>query len=198
MRLRLRKKVVGAIFSSTSALTLTLTCILDMKNIILTGFMGTGKSSVGRWLAHELNISFADTDDLIEKRAGMGINEIFAQFGEGYFRQLESAVIEELSSSAGMVISTGGGAIVNQSNLEMLKRKGIIICLTASVDTILSRIGNGDERPLLAKGDSREVVSGLLKLREPFYKKADFIIDTTAKSINDIVKEIIGIVSSRQ
>ena len=169
-----------------------------MKNIILTGFMGTGKSSVGKRLAHELNVRFVDTDDLIEKRAGMGINEIFAQFGEGYFRQLESAVIEELSSSAGMVISTGGGAIVNQSNLEMLKKKGIIICLTASVDAILSRIGNGDERPLLAKGDSREVVSGLLKLREPFYKKADFIIDTTAKSINDIVKEIIEIVSSRQ
>ena len=160
--------------------------------------MGTGKSSVGRWLAHELNISFADTDDLIEKRAGMGINEIFAQFGEGYFRQLESAVIEELSSSAGMVISTGGGAIVNQSNLEMLKRKGIIICLTASVDTILSRIGNGDERPLLAKGDSREVVSGLLKLREPFYKKADFIIDTTGKGIKEVVNEILKIVGSKQ
>jgi len=167
-----------------------------MKNIILTGFMGTGKSSVGRRLAHELHVRFADTDDLIEKRAGMGINEIFAQFGEGHFRQLESAVIEELSSSAGMVISTGGGAIVNQSNLEMLKRKGIIICLTASVDAILSRIGNGDERPLLAKGDSREVVSGLLKLREPFYKKADFIIDTTEKSVGQVVKEVLKIADS--
>ena len=128
----------------------------------------------------------------------MGLNEIFAQFGEGYFRQLESAVIAELSSSTGMVISTGGGAIINPLNLAALKRNGVVICLTASVNTILSRIGNGDERPLLAKGDSREVVSGLLKLREPFYEKADFIIDTTAKSIKEVVNEILKIVGSKQ
>ena len=196
MRLRLRKKVVGAIFSSTSALTLT--CILDMKNIILTGFMGTGKTAVGRQLARKLNIPFIDTDDLIEKEAGRSIAQIFAGHGEDYFRRLESKVIDDVSSKTNMVIATGGGAIVNPKNLEALKKGGIVICLTASIDAILSRIDNGDERPLLAKGDSREVVSGLLKLREPFYEKADFIIDTTAKSIKEVVNEILKIVGSKQ
>lgn len=152
--------------------------------------MGTGKSSVGRRLARELNVRFVDTDDLIEKDAGISISEIFAKLGEAYFRQLESKVIDEISSGEGVIIATGGGAIVNPKNLEALKKNGIVICLTASVDAILSRVGSGDERPLLVKGDKKKVISDLLKQREPFYKKADFIIDTTAKSVGDVVEEI--------
>ncbi|MBI5328387.1 MAG: shikimate kinase [Deltaproteobacteria bacterium] len=166
-----------------------------MKNIVLTGFMGTGKSSVGRRLAKELNLKFVDTDDLIEKKAGMGISEIFAKFGEGYFRLLESKVIHEISSNTDMVIATGGGAIINPLNFETLKRNGTIICLTASIDEIFSRIGKGDERPLISEGDNKEVISNLLKAREPFYKKTDFIIDTTAKTVGEVVKEIKKIVS---
>lgn len=167
-----------------------------MKNIVLTGFMGTGKSQVGRRLAKELNIQFVDTDDLIEKEAGKSIAQIFAQLGEGYFRSLESKVINQLSAigyqPSAKVIATGGGAIVNPKNLEALKKSGIVICLTASVESILSRIGSSDERPLLAKGNKKQIISDLLKQREPFYKKADFIIDTTAKSIDEVVKEIKG------
>ncbi|MBI5047329.1 MAG: shikimate kinase [Deltaproteobacteria bacterium] len=161
-----------------------------MKNIVLTGFMGTGKSSVGRRLAKELNLKFIDTDDLIEKEAGIDINEIFTKFGEGYFRLLESKVVHEISSNTNMVIATGGGTIVNPLNFEILKRNGTIICLTASIDAIFSRIGKGDERPLISKDDKREAISDLLKAREPFYKKTDFIIDTTAKTIGEVVKEI--------
>lgn len=161
-----------------------------MKNIVLTGFMGTGKTSVGKRLAKELNLKFVDTDDLIEKEAGASIKEIFAKFGEGYFRRLESKVINEISSHTDMVISTGGGAVVNLLNLEALKKSSIIISLTASIDTILLRIGNGDERPLISQGDAKEAVSNLLKVREPFYKKADFIIDTTGKTISDVAEEV--------
>lgn len=166
-----------------------------MKNIVLTGFMGTGKSSVGRHLANELNIKFIDTDDLIEKEAGICINEIFAKFGETYFRRLESKVINEVSSDTNMVIATGGGVIVNPLNLEALKKNGIVVCLTASIEIILSRVGIGDERPLISEGDKKEAISNLLKVREPFYKKADFIVDTSAKTVGEVVEEIKKIVS---
>jgi shikimate kinase len=166
-----------------------------MKNIIITGFMGTGKSSVGRRLAKELNMKFVDTDGLIEREAKMPISEIFAQFGEDQFRKLESKVISEVSACTGAVISTGGGAIINPLNLEALKRNGVIVCLAASVNAILSRIGKGNERPLLSVGNKEEIISNLLKAREPFYKKADFIIDTTEKGIGEVVGEIIRIVA---
>lgn len=160
--------------------------------------MGTGKSSVGRRLARELNLTFVDTDDLIEKEAGKSIAQIFASNGEDYFRKLESKVINELSAishqPSAKVIATGGGAIVNPENLEALKKSGIVICLTASIDAILSRVGSGDERPLIAADDKKEKVSNLLKAREPFYKKADFIIDTTTKSVKEVVNEILKIV----
>ncbi|MBI5874458.1 MAG: shikimate kinase [Deltaproteobacteria bacterium] len=166
-----------------------------MKNIVLTGFMGTGKTAVGRRLARELNLTFIDTDDLIEKEAGKSIAQIFAAHGEDYFRSLESKAIDDVSSKTKIVIATGGGAIVNPENLEALKKNGIVIYLTASIDAILSRVGNGDERPLIACGDKREKISALLKAREPFYKKADFIIDTTTKTVGEVVKEIKKIVS---
>ena len=161
-----------------------------MKNIILTGFMGTGKTSVGKRLAKELNLKFIDTDDLIEKEAGICINEIFAKYGEAYFRRLESKVIDEVSSDKNLIIATGGGAVINPTNLLALKKNGILICLTASIDVILSRIGSGDERPLISEGDKKETISNLLKAREPFYKKADFIVDTTTKTVGEVVKEI--------
>ena len=161
-----------------------------MKNIILTGFMGTGKTSVGKCLAKELNLKFIDTDDLIEKEAGIYINEIFTKFGETYFRQLESKVINEVSSGANMIIATGGGAVVNPLNLLALKKNGILICLTASIDVILSRVGSGDERPLISEDDKKGAISNLLKVREPFYKKADFIVDTTTKTVGEVIKEI--------
>ena len=167
-----------------------------MKNIILTGFMGTGKTSVGKRLAKELNLKFIDTDDLIEKEAGICINEIFAKYGEAYFRRLESKVIDEVSSDKNLIIATGGGAVINPTNLLALKKNGILICLTASIDVILSRIGSGDERPLISEGDKKETISNLLKVREPFYKKADFIVDTTAKSIKEVVKEVLKIVET--
>ena len=161
--------------------------------------MGTGKTSVGKRLAKELNLKFIDTDDLIEKEAGICINEIFTKFGETYFRQLESKVTNEVSSDANMVIATGGGAVINPLNFLALKKNGILICLTASIDVILSRVGSGDERPLLSEGDKhvpegfnrgKEAISNLLKVREPFYKKADFIVNTTTKTIGEVVEEI--------
>lgn len=160
------------------------------NNIVLSGFMGTGKSSVGKRLANKLNVKFIDTDDLIEKEAGICISEIFAKYGEAYFRRLESQIIYKVSFYTNMVIATGGGAVINPINLEALQRSSVVICLIASVDVILSRVGINDERPLISEGDKKESISKLLKIREPFYKKADIIVDTSEKQVDEIVDEI--------
>ncbi|MBI5287028.1 MAG: 3-dehydroquinate synthase [Deltaproteobacteria bacterium] len=161
-----------------------------MKNIVLTGFMGTGKSSVGRRLAEELSLRFVDTDDLIEERAGLSISEIFKRFGERRFRSLEKEVIKWLSSRCNLVIATGGGAVMDEENLLNLKRNGVIICLMASPEVILARVGNRDERPLLPENGRKEAILKLLKEREPFYSKAGHTIDTTDKKVEDVVEEV--------
>lgn len=164
-------------------------------NIALTGFMGTGKSTVGRRLARELGLRFFDLDDLIEKEAGLPVKEIFNTHGEGRFRQMESTVIEKLSSGLfgrGIVISTGGGAVVNPVNRKMLKSWGILVCLRASVDEILKRVGGKDDRPLLSGHDKKTAVERLLRYREEAYRDSDFTVDTTGLKIEDVVEKIKG------
>ena len=161
-----------------------------MKNIILTGFMGTGKSSVGRRLAKELNCQFIDTDDLIEKEVGLKIPLIFDRYGEASFRAVEKKVVKDVVLKDNQVIATGGGAIIGEENLAALKASGLIVCLTSSVDTILSRIGTGKERPLLNQSDKRDAIERILDYRKPFYAKADLCIDTTNKRIDEVVAEI--------
>jgi shikimate kinase len=162
-------------------------------NVVLTGFMGTGKTSVGRRLAVELGLEFLDTDDLIEKEARMSINEIFGEFGEGRFRKLEREVIKRVSSTMdGIVLSTGGGAVIDGTNRERLKGWGKVICLSASVDTILARVRGQDERPLLSNEDKRKSIQRLLTEREPFYNESDLIVDTTTKGVDEVISEIKG------
>ncbi len=162
--------------------------------------MGTGKSSVGRRLARELGCEFLDTDELIEDEARIPIKEIFRDLGEARFRELEREVIKRVTSTMeGLVLSTGGGAIIDGSNRERLKRWGKVICLSASTEKILGRVGGQDERPLLSKGaegaegserDKKQSIDRLLKEREPFYNESDLIIDTTAKGLDEVVSEI--------
>src|SRR5262245_34753784 len=120
-----------------------------IQNLALIGFMGTGKSSVGRSLADHLRFGFVDTDELIECRAGQTISEIFKQHGEPVFRDLESKVVTELSSQQRLVISTGGGLAANPENLASLKTHALVVCLWASPDTIWERVRLQSHRPLL-------------------------------------------------
>lgn len=169
------------------------------RNIALTGFMGTGKSTVGRRLAAELGLKFLDIDDLIEKDAGMPIREIFKKDGEARFRRLESSVIEKLSSGAygnGVVISTGGGAVVNPANRSLLKSWATLVCLRASVDEILRRVGDKVDRPLLSAPDKRAAVERLLGERQQAYLDADFTVETTGRGVDDIVAEIKGLIET--
>ena len=164
-------------------------------NIILVGFMGTGKSSVGERLSKIIGKKYFDVDKIIEEREKRSIPEIFSEKGEDYFRRVESEVIKELAKTDESVISTGGGAIVRKENLENLRRKGLLICLTARPEVILKRTEKEGERPLLdAALDKRiNTIKKLLEKREPFYKKADVTIDTSFLSVSQVVDEIVKI-----
>ena len=162
-----------------------------MKNIILTGFMGTGKTAVGRRLAMLLNMELIDVDTEIEKSQQMSINEIFRQFGEPGFREIETEMIQKLSERKDVIISTGGGAVLKQKNMDALRKQGVIICLMASPQTILKRTSHNSNRPLLKVEDPFEKIKELLNFRKPFYEKADILIDTEDKTPLQIAEEII-------
>jgi len=161
-----------------------------MKNIVLTGFMGTGKTEVGREIARLLGYNFVDADDEIVKAEGMPITEIFAKKGEPYFRDLETKIIKALSKRTNSVISTGGGAVLREENLSALRENGIIVLLTARAETIYQRTKGDSTRPLLQVDDPLKKINELLSARMPYYMKADIVIDTEGKSPLEIAEEI--------
>jgi shikimate kinase len=164
-----------------------------MKNIILVGFMGTGKTTIATAVANRLKMRYVSTDNLIEKKENRTINEIFQKSGEDYFRGVESAVIRDVSCMEGLVVDTGGGAVIREENMAYMKSGGIVICLTADEETIMGRTKKYKHRPLLNVEDPKRKISDLLAKRAPFYAKADHTIDTgklTAKQVVDKVVEI--------
>ncbi len=162
-------------------------------NIILTGFMGTGKTSIGREAAARTGRPFVDTDDVIVQRAGKSIPEIFAQDGEPAFRALETAICAEMAAPGGLVLATGGGAVVNPANREALAAGGTLICLEAAPETILRRVGRGDERPMLAAGDPLARIHALLAERAAAYAAIPHHLDTTRLAIPAAAERVMGI-----
>jgi shikimate kinase len=162
-----------------------------IQNLALIGFMGTGKSSVGRALADQLNFQFVDTDELIETRAGKTITQIFAENGEASFRDLEKCVVTDLKDQQKIVISTGGGLATNPENLESLKVHSLVVCLWASPEGIWERVRNQTHRPLLQTPDPLAKIRDLLTKREPFYKQADVLVNTERRSIKEVVQHVL-------
>ncbi len=160
-------------------------------NIILTGFMGTGKSVVGKLVAKKTGLIFLDTDEMIIKVAGKSINSIFEEDGEGAFRRIETLVLSEVCKNKGQVIATGGGAVTIEDNLRIMKDSGLLVALTASPDTILNRIEDEVHRPLLKMDNSKQKIEELLSKRLAYYKKADIVIDTTDISPDAVAEKII-------
>jgi shikimate kinase len=165
--------------------------IEERRNVILCGFMATGKTSVGKRLAEIMRYSFLDLDAVIEEEAGIPIPEIFSSQGEPAFRKLESEMVQRVAAKSGYVIATGGGTIANPQNLETLKRCGVVITLTADIPTILLRVGSGEDRPML-QGDRLERIRTLMELRTPAYAKADILCDTSTLSIDEVARLILN------
>jgi len=160
-------------------------------SVILTGFMGTGKTTIGRQLAQRLGKGFVDTDQRIEQLDGRSVADIFAAAGEGYFRELERRVVAE-AVKLDAVIATGGGAIMDAANFERMHAAGPIICLTADIDVILQRTARDSSRPLLGAQERRQRVEELLRTRTVAYARADVIIDTSTRSVDSILDDIIA------
>jgi shikimate kinase len=160
------------------------------KNIILTGFMGVGKTSIGTRLAGDLGYTFVDTDELIEADQKITITEIFSTFGEPYFRDVETRIIRTVLEGENQVVSTGGGAVIRDENREVFKEAGLVVCLTARPDVIYERIKHETHRPLLKVSDPMTRIRDLLESRAKFYSQADLIIDTSEKSVDEAVRVI--------
>ena len=165
------------------------------RNIVITGFMGTGKTAVGRIVARGLGRRFVDMDEEIERRAGRSIAEIFAAEGESAFRGVETALCQELSAEKGLIIATGGGALVDPENRELMINSGIVICLTASADEIVHRLNEIDvsTRPLLNATDPREELERLLQTRREIYRSFPWQIDTTTLSQEEVAARVIAL-----
>ena len=166
-------------------------------NIALVGFMGTGKTSAGKLAAKKLDLKYVDTDEEIEKQAGITVSEIFSNFGEPYFRDLETKTIKEISKGGGQVISCGGGAVLRDENIKNLKVGSIVVCLSASPEAIFERIKHETHRPLLQVPDPKKRIRELLAERAPHYAKADETIDTTNLTVELVAAKIIELVKAR-
>ncbi len=160
-------------------------------NIILTGFMGTGKTEVGKKLAELLNYEFIDTDILIEKDQKISITEIFAKFGENYFRDTESKIVEAVSKLDKKIISTGGGVVLRKENMAQLRKNGKIVNLRAKPSAIYERLKDKKDRPLLQKPDVLSEINKLLDFRKKYYDDCDLKFDTDENAPSEIAEKIV-------
>jgi len=163
-------------------------------NIALIGFMGVGKTAVGKVLAEKLGMSFVELDLLIEQKAGKSIPEIFQQEGEIAFRELEMRVTEEVANKKKAVIACGGGIVLNKINIDWLRKSARMVYLTASPGVILKRVANEEgQRPLLEVDNPTLAIREMLSFRKPFYERAaDIIIDTSKLDIDAVAEQIIS------
>ena len=162
-------------------------------NIVLVGFMGSGKSSIGRMVATLLGFQFVDTDRIIVERAGMEIPDLFAREGESAFRDLETSALNSLGHLARCVIATGGGAILREQNRALLRDLGFVVGLTVSEEKILERVSRNARRPLLQTANPRETITRMLAERRPFYEEAaQFTLDTSDLSHAQAAEVILG------
>jgi shikimate kinase len=157
----------------------------------LVGFMGVGKSSVGRIVAEQLRFDFVDTDDLVQERIGRPIAEIFAQEGEVAFRRYERAIVEDLAARDNLVIATGGGLICAPENLESLRAHALIVCLWASANTIWERVRDQTHRPLLQSPDPKATIAELLARRGPIYRQAGVLVGADLRTPREVAQQVV-------
>ncbi|MNO93639.1 Shikimate kinase [compost metagenome] len=163
----------------------------SQQNIILIGMMGTGKSTIGKWLAQHLAYHLVDLDATLEAYEGCSIASIFSNHGEAYFRQAETDMLQKVLTSSKQVIATGGGAVLKQENCELMKQGGWVVALTAEVEDIVSRVQGDRSRPLLA-GNAEERIRTILEERKSAYLFADYTVDTSLFSVEQVGSMILA------
>ena len=171
---------------------------MSKKNLVLIGFMGTGKSSVGKALAKRTGRALIDVDQRIEEKEKRRIADIFEKDGEVAFRRLEKDAIREAAKSSGAIITTGGGAVIDPENLSILKVGGVLVALEASPETIFQRVKDSRHRPLLHSNDVPAEIRRLLEARRPYYQKADLTFVTDGKSAAQVAEEIAAKLASSE
>ena len=171
---------------------------MNDKNIVLIGFMGTGKSSVGKILAKRLHRVWIDIDLRIEETQKRKIADIFEKEGEAHFRQLEKDAIKEAAQGTQRVITTGGGVVLDPENMERLKKNGIVVGLKAAPETIFTRVKDSRHRPLLKGGDLMAEIRRLLAQRQPLYDRADAIFHTDDKSALQVADAIVNALDNEE
>ncbi|AGO16608.1 shikimate kinase AroK [Glaesserella parasuis] len=171
----------------------------EKRNIFLIGPMGAGKSTIGRQLAQMLNMDFLDSDAVIEERAGADIDWIFDIEGETGFRKREERIINELTQSQGLVLSTGGGSVLSKDNRNVLSARGIVVYLETTVDKQFERTQRDKKRPLLQTEDPYQTLVELAKIRNPLYEEiADIILQTDEQSAKVVATQIIDMIDNLQ
>ena len=160
---------------------------LGKRNLVLVGLMGAGKSAIGRIVAQQLGLSFVDTDTEIERVSRMSISELFAAYGEEEFRALETRVIKRLLRTGPRVVSTGGGAFINEKTRKQIERGGLSVWLNADLDVLWERVNKRDHRPLLKTENPKQTLKDLMDKRYPIYALADITVQS-----RDVRKEVIA------
>jgi shikimate kinase len=168
------------------------------KNIVLIGFMATGKSLTSIELAKQRNMDRVSTDDVIIRQEGRPIAEIFGKLGEAHFRRLENEAVKGIAQKTNTVIDCGGGIVLNPDNIRLLKQNGIVICLSSSPEAIYRRVKGKAHRPLLNTDDPEVTIRKLLDERKPHYNQADFTVDTSDLTIGETVEKIIQILKEKE
>jgi len=175
-----------------------MTAARGFDGVVLVGFMGSGKSSVGRELARRIGAEFVDVDGWIEKRANCPIRVLFEREGEPAFREREKSALKEILSVKGRVVATGGGAFIDEGNRKLLKAYGPVVYLEAEAETVLRRLSRDTRRPLLRGGDRESVVRGLLARRVPGYRRADHAVSTDGRTVKEIAEQIEELLKTRE
>ena len=171
---------------------------LGRRNLVLVGLMGAGKSSVGRLVAQQLSIPFVDTDAEIERVSRMTIAELFAAYGEQEFRALETRVIKRLLRGGPRVVSTGGGAFINENTRQHVKRGGLSVWLKADIDVLWERVNKRDTRPLLKTENPKQTLESLMNARYPIYAEADLTVLSRDVSKDVMVNEVLAAIAERK
>jgi shikimate kinase len=171
---------------------------INTLHIYLVGFMGTGKTAVGRRLAQTLGREFVEMDQVIEEREGKKIVDIFSDHGEEYFRGREKAVLQDIAKASKLVVSCGGGIVIDNENIQVLKKTGVMVCLTASPEVIYERVHSCTQRPLLQVADPKEKIRELIKQRQTQYAQAHYCIDTSSLSVQGVAEKIVELLTNDQ